>query len=243
MTVLVTGASGGIGAAVARRLAHDGRRVLAHDLRVPDDGASEEADGDIRRLAGDLRSDDCLDELALLMAQEQVSAVVAAHGVDGSGALASLEPQYVQRVMDINFTAVTRLHAAAQPTLARTGGAFVAVSSANGLLGEAENSAYCASKFALVGWARAITQRLSAGTPVHVICPGCTDTPLLRDGLAGFAAAQGRQTEEVVAEYLQSIPAGRFAAVEEIAGAIACLLELDCERGVVWAVTGGQVLA
>jgi NAD(P)-dependent dehydrogenase (short-subunit alcohol dehydrogenase family) len=239
MTVLVTGAAGGIGAAVVRKLADDGHRVLAHDLLPVESGESG-----IRRLSGDLRSADCLAELRELADGEQLSGVVAAHGIDGSGSLAQLEPALVRRIMQINFTTVTGLYGATEPALARGGGSFVAVASANGLIGEAENSAYCASKFAIVGWARTLAPKAAErGISIQVMCPGCTDTPLLRQGLAGFAEASGRPEREVTDEYLESIPAGRFARPAEIAGAVACLLALRPATGAVWAVTGGQVLA
>jgi len=235
---LVTGAGGGIGGAAARALAARGADVLAQDLRPP---AEPSGDG-MTAVTSDLTTPEGVAAVRRAVGDEPLDVVVAAHGVEGSGALATIEPARARRILDIDFLTVVRLFAAVRPNLEAARGAFVAVSSQAGLEGEANNGAYCAAKFALVGWARALAAETPrTGVRVRALCPGCTDTELLRGALAGMARDEGVTLEEMIARRTADIPAGRLARPEEIAATALFLAELAGAAPVVGPVTGGEV--
>jgi NAD(P)-dependent dehydrogenase (short-subunit alcohol dehydrogenase family) len=237
MTVLVTGAGGAMGRAVAARLLARGEAVVAHDL---DDGAlSALVARGAQPLTGNLLEDATL---ARLSGRSPLAGVVAAHGVPGAGSLADLEPDQVRHILAVNAASVVRLFAAVEPALAGAGGAFVAIASQAGLVGEPDNAAYCASKYAVVGWARALAPAAARrGVRLRVLCPGRTRSPLLHAGHARFAAARGLSLEEFEERQRERVPAGRFADPDEMAAAAEYLLDARGPGPVVLAVTGGEV--
>lgn len=239
MSVLVTGAGGTIGGAIVRRLVEDGHRVLAHDLRPPEAPAG--ADGAVTPLAGDLTSRGARDAIARRVAEDRLDGVVAAHGIDGAAPLADLAPDLVRRVLTVNAATVIELHRVTRSALRAAGGVFVAVSSQAGLRGEADNAAYCAAKFAVLGWARAL-QAADPQDRVRVLCPGCTASPLLFDAHRRFAQARGADPGAVLDARRRGIPLQRFAEPEETAAAAVFLLD-PAPRPSVLAYTGGEVLA
>ena len=139
-----------IGSAMAEALEAAGHRVLRHDLRAAPGGGGMDVVGDLND------PQVCLDLAALADAQE-VDLVVAAHGIAGAEALATIAPATTERVMGANTVSVFRLYDAVAAGLARRDGTFLAVASQAGLVGEANNGVYCASKFALIGWLRGST--------------------------------------------------------------------------------------
>lgn len=98
MSVLVTGAVGAIGSATVDRLLAAGEEVLAQDL----DPARLERRPGVTTVAGDLLAASTLDQIAGLAASTGLSAVVAAHGVAGSNALADCSDAFIDRVLTIN---------------------------------------------------------------------------------------------------------------------------------------------
>lgn len=234
MTVLVTGAAGAIGAAILARLVEDGHEVVAHDLRP----ASVDPDWrGVTCISGDLGNGGGLGEQIAALGVT-LDAVIAAHGVDGSGALADLDDAFVRRVLRVNAASLPYLLEAVRPHLGRPA-VFVAIGSQAGLVGEPDNAAYCASKFAVTGWALA-----SSGddVTVRVLCPGCTESPLLFAAQERFAAARGMPAEEFIAARRARIPLRRFAAVGETAAAAVYLAGLDGPRPTLLAATGGEVV-
>jgi 2,3-dihydro-2,3-dihydroxybenzoate dehydrogenase len=234
MTVLVTGAAGAIGAAIVARLLEDGRDVIAHDLRTPE---ADQASGSVTPISGDLadagRLGAQLEEIG-----RELDAVIAAHGVDGSGALADLDDAFVRRVVRISAASVPALLTAVRPHLRRPA-AFVVVGSQAGLVGEPDNAAYCASKFGVHGWALASSDEDVA---VRILAPGCTESPLLHDAQARFAAAQVVSAEHFVNEQRAHIPLQCSAATRQTATAAVYLAGLDGPRPALLAATGGEVL-
>jgi NAD(P)-dependent dehydrogenase (short-subunit alcohol dehydrogenase family) len=239
MRAVVTGASGGIGGAVVNRLVSHGWDVIAHDIRPPD---TEKANG-AHVVGGDLTSPEGLEALRSEMGQDGVDCVVAAHGVEGADAIPMVTPERTRRIVELNFLTVVRLFEAAEAHLLRTEGTFVAIASQAGLLGEANNAAYCASKFAVVGWIRELAREyVPRGVKLHAICPGCVDTPLLEGALVGMARGAGVTLEEMTARRRNSIPVGRFAAPSEIAALIEHVISLRGGGGLITPITGGEVL-
>jgi NAD(P)-dependent dehydrogenase (short-subunit alcohol dehydrogenase family) len=238
MTTVVTGAAGGIGAAVVEQVLARGERVIAQDLAAP------AARAGVTPVGGDLLAADTLDALLAAMRADPPARLVAAHGMDGSGALRDIDDGFVRRVLAVNAVSVARLYDAFARLDEPRPRAFVVVASQAGLVGEAGNAAYCASKFAVVGWLRALAPHAAAADGVHLraLCPGCTDTPLLRSALERFAQASGTPVGEFTAARKQGIAVGRFAAVEETAAAALYLANPAAGAPVTLAVTGGEVL-
>lgn len=241
MTTLVTGAAGGIGAEVVRQLLARGDTVIAQDVDAAK--LAREPQPGLVTTAGDLLDVAYREQLRALVEETGLDAVIAAHGVDGSAPLEQLSDDFVRRVMDVNARSVTALLQLVLSALRATHGTFEVIASQAGLVAEADNAAYCASKFAIVGWVRSIAPALAAGgVHVRAFCPGCTETPLLFAGQERFAAAKGVPTDLFVQARKDGIPVKRFASVRETAAVAIYLAEPGRTRPLVLAATGGEVL-
>lgn len=237
MTVLVTGAAGGIGRAAYLALeavrATDPVSVLGHDLPPAQRTGLD--------LGGDLADPAVLDAVEkALTGAGALDAVVAAHGIAGAGALHELGAQTAARIMQVNFETVVNLWERVGPLLEASRGTFVVVASQAGLVSEAANGVYSASKSALSGWLRGLDGQTAAR--LRLVHPGATRTPLLENALRGMAAARGVSYEQVVAERNAATPAGRLGEPADIGAAIAWATRLEASGLVEIAVTGGEVL-
>lgn len=232
-TILVTGATGGMGSMIVSELTENGHAVITHDVRS--------TDALVPDVTGDLMDPAVLAELAQRSEDAGVSGVIAAHGIAGAAAIAQTDLALTTRLMSINTLSVITLFDALEARLHTSAGAFVAISSQAGLVAEAGNGMYCASKFALVGWAKEKSRR--SPVPLRLLCPGATHTPLLMQSLQGQADARGVSYEHVLQEFESATPAGRFGEPAELARAARWLVELSEPSLVIAPVTGGQVLA
>ncbi|MGO9926749.1 MAG: SDR family NAD(P)-dependent oxidoreductase [Mycobacterium sp.] len=184
--VLITGASSGLGAALARQLA--GQRAVVGLIARRGDRLREVL-ADCRRTSpesamwvADLADTSALCDLALRAwdVLGGIDVLINNAAVPKRRPVADLEPDEVEDVMRINFFAPMRLTLALLPRmLARGSGLIVNVSSVGGRLGIIHETAYCASKFALCGWSEAMAVDLH-GTPISVklIEPGPVDTEI-----------------------------------------------------------------
>lgn len=184
--VLITGASSGIGAALARGLAARGAVVGMVARR--EDRLAEVLD-DCRRTSpdsamwvADLADGITASRLALQAwhAMGGIDVLVNNAAIPQRRKVTTLTPIEVENVMQVNFVAPMRLTLALLPRmLARRAGTIVNVSSVAGRLGIANESAYCASKFALCGWSEAMAIDLAdTGVSVKLIQPGPVDTEI-----------------------------------------------------------------
>jgi 3-oxoacyl-[acyl-carrier protein] reductase len=235
---LVTGASRGIGKAIAERLAAQGALVVcaarggnakataegivaaggraeAIALDVTDDGAVARAPGDIVEKHG------------------RLDIVVSDAGIARDQLLMRMKRDDWDAVIATNLTATfTLAQAAIRPMLKQRGGRIIAVGSIVGQIGNAGQTNYAASKAGLIGFAKALAREVaSRGITVNVITPGMVDTDMTR------AIAEKAQVD-----WAAQIPLGRLGTGDDIAAA-ACYLASDEAAyitGHVLAVNGGM---
>lgn len=221
-TALVTGASGGIGAACARRLAQEGYTVLLHGNRNLQSAqtlaASLCAAGlDAHAVHCDLADPSkitalCRDVLALY---HRVDALVLCAGISHTGLLCDMSDEQWQRIMDINVSSAFYLCRALTPGMvSRRSGSVVTVSSMWGRVGASCEVAYSASKAALIGFSRALAKELGpSGVRVNCIAPGVIDTAMMDEHSAETKAALAEET-----------PLCRLGTPDDVANACAFLL-------------------
>ncbi len=225
-SVLVTGGSRGIGLATARRLAADGHRVAVTYRSDPPEG--------LLGVACDVTSINDVDRAFSEVEGQQgpVEVLVSNAGITDDQLLLRMSEESFMRVLDTNLTAAYRVaKRASRGMLKARFGRMVFVSSVVGLSGGAGQASYAASKSGLVGFSRSLARELgSRGITANVVAPGYVDTDM--------TAALGEARRE---ELLRSIPLGRTASPEEIAGVVAFLAGDDAAyvTGAVLPVDGG----
>ena len=174
-TVLVTGAASGLGRAVAAAVTAAGGRALLVD-RVPvdcqegDAGSPEGSLAAVADLADTRAAEDAI--RALIERAGGVDAVVTAAGTDRCGALADVPAAEWERVVAVNLFGTAAVIRAALPALTQRRGRIVTVASTLGLRALPDASAYCASKFGVVGMTRALATELAGQVGVTLLVPG-----------------------------------------------------------------------
>ncbi|HYT25462.1 MAG TPA: SDR family oxidoreductase [Actinomycetota bacterium] len=174
-TVLVTGGSSGLGAAVARAVADAGGTPVVVDRVPPPDGVEHEL--------ADL-ADGRAAEAAVRAVAEQhagLGAVVTAAGTDRCGTLAEVPADAWERVVLVNLLGTAAVVRAAWPYLERSHGKVVTVASTLGLRAVSDATAYCASKFGVVGFTRALAAEAAGRVGVTLLVPGGMHTAFFDD--------------------------------------------------------------
>lgn len=241
---LVTGASSGIGAAVARRLAAEGAAVALGARRV---GVCAEVARQIAHDGGraialemDVTNDASLREGIKRIADEfgALDAVVASAGADLVKPFTALRDRDWDDILGVNLLGTWRTVKAAMPLLARCGGAVVMISSQSGIEGATAMSAYAASKGGVIAFARSIAKELAPRSiRVNVLAPGMVETEML-DRITK------RWTPEQIERMREAHPLG-FGKPEDVAAAAAFLASDDARwmTGSVVVVDGGLSIA
>ncbi len=240
---LVTGASRGIGRAIAERLAADGMRVV---LAARSEGAALPGD----HLAVKM---DVADAASIDAALERIAGAVG--GIDvlvNNAGIAESKPYsrtgdaMWQRMMDINALGPMRLCRALIPgMIARGWGRVVVVASNAGLTGYGYSSAYCASKHAVIGYMRAVALEI-AKTPVTInaVCPGWVDTDMAREAVSRIADKTGKSSEDARRALERMSPQQRWVTPGEVAEVVSMLCGEGARsiHGQAIAIDGGQVM-
>ena len=151
-----------------------------------------------------------------------------------------------RRMLDVNLTGTMLCTQAALPGMLEAGwGRIVNVASTAGQVGYAYVSAYCAAKHGVVGLTRALALEVaSKGITVNAVCPGYTDTEIVRASIERVVAKTGRSEQEARAAFVQSNPQGRLVAPQEVADAVAwlCSEGASAITGQALSVSGGEVM-
>ena len=214
---LVTGASGGIGAAIVRKLRAAGARVVAADRDVS--GIEAEA-----HLPGDLLDSAYADGLpqAAADALGGLDIVVNNAGVITRGPVTETSDADWKLSVGVNVEAPFRICRAAIPIMAAAGGgAIVNVASCWGLRPGPNHAVYCMTKAAIASLTQCMgMDHARQGIRINAVCPNEVNTPMLRTGFA----KRGFDPDTAVAELGKTVPLGRIAEPEDIADVVLFLV-------------------
>jgi NAD(P)-dependent dehydrogenase (short-subunit alcohol dehydrogenase family) len=245
--VLVTGAAGDIGTAIAEVLARRGYDLVLADH--PD--ASERLDEACVRLGAQRATFDVTDEAAVAAAVDEVGplgGLVNNAGYQGVFTSVDLYPlEDARRVLEVNVLGVMTVLAAAARVM--TGGAIVNIASMAGVSGAPNMPAYSASKAAVIGLTKSAAKDLaSLGIRVNAVSPAFIGPGRMWDTQVARQAAAGSQyyaadPDEVASQMIGMVPMRRYGSVQEVATVVAFLLSDDASyvTGVNVEVSGGSV--
>ena len=238
---LVTGGGQGIGVAAVRALRALGMNVTLLGRRLPVLQAVVDTDpAHLHAVAADVADPAQVAE-ALASARERfgpVQVLVNNAGQALSAPFHKMDMALWRQMLDVNLTGTMVCTQAVLPDMLAAGwGRVVNVASTAGQVGYAYVSAYCAAKHGVVGLTRSLALELAAkGITVNAVCPGYTETDIVRESIERVVAKTGRTHEQALAEFVKSNPQGRLVQPEQVADAIAWL----CGEGAA-AVTGQSI--
>lgn len=247
----VTGGSRGIGAAIARDLLMHGARVTV-SARNADALAATVNDlsqfGQVDHVIADLAAPESVMD-AFSKARSRfgpVDILVNNAGQAQSAPFLKTDDALWQNMLAANLTSTFHCTHAALPDMLASGwGRIVNVVSTAGLTGYKYVSAYCAAKHGVIGLTRSLAMELATkGVTVNAICPGYTETGIVRETIANIVAKTGRSEVDALAELTAGNPQKRLVQPEEVANAVTwlCLPGSGAMNGQAIAVAGGEIM-
>lgn len=261
---VVTGGARGLGRGIALSLARRGAHIAIADLHAPSRGTAD------YELSSSVEVDETLDALRGLGVRatgvavdvtnwDQVTAMVAtvtnalgpidilcnnAGVIDSAAVVDTTEAQW-NAMMDVNVKGVFLACKAVVPTMVeRQRGRIVNVASTAAKRGSPGLAAYCASKFAVLGFTQSLAYEVaSSGITVNAVCPGIIGTAMWLDHLMETRSEAGADREAAFEEYVAgAMPLGRAQTPFDIGEAVAYLASADNVTGVALNVAGGSVM-
>jgi len=244
---VVTGGAGGIGTAIVRRLARAGFAVAIWDISetAAERLAAEVAAGGGRALA--VRCDVADTESVAAAANKTrhelgaVWALVNNAGIDRFGLFKDSGPADWDRIVAVNLMGTLLCTKALLDDMVSAGtGRIVCLSSDAARVGSTGEAVYAASKAGVIGFAKALAREVARhGIAVNTVCPGPTDTALLDE------VRKGPRGDKIMDAVARSIPMGRIAEPDDIAGVVAFFLSSEAAyvTGQTLSVSGGLTMA
>ena len=237
-TVLVTGGGGAIGSAMCRRFAEEGAAVLVCDRN------REAAERVALEVKGAALVFDISDYAAAKKAvgERTVDVLVNNAGWDRFQNFLDTKPEEWEQLFDINLRGPLNLHHIVVPGMMQRGrGRVINISSDAARVGSSGESVYSACKGGIIAFSKTLARELARkGVTVNVVCPGPTDTPILR----GFLG-EGEAGQKVYDALVRAIPMKRVGQPDDIPGIVAFLAsdEAGFITGQVISVSGGLTMA
>ena len=238
-TALVTGASGGIGSAIARALHSQGAEVILSGTREAI--LSEVADQlaiRVHAIAADLENPKSIESLvkkAELISDGGVDIVVNNAGIVHDNLLVRMKDEEWQKVLDINLSAGYKItQGLLRGMMKRRWGRIIGISSVVGTTGNPGQTNYAAAKAGMVGFSKALALEVATrGITVNVVSPGMIET-----------AMTSNLSDDQSARLLSSIPTGRLGKPEEIAASVVYLASEEAAyvTGLTLHVNGGMAM-
>ena len=238
-TALVTGATGGIGAEIAKTLHAQGAHVVLSGTREAVLRELAGALGDrVSVVAANLSDSAAVDGLigaAEAAAGSPLDIVVANAGITKDGLLMRMKDEDWETVIKVNLESYFRLaRAAMRGMMKRRHGRIIGITSVVGVMGNPGQANYAASKAGMIGFSKALAQEVATrGITVNCVAPGFIESPMTE-----------ALNEQQKAGILSTIPAGRLGAGADVAAAVAYLAsdEAAYVTGQTLHVNGGMVM-
>ncbi|GAA3991755.1 3-oxoacyl-ACP reductase FabG [Streptomyces sp. NBC_01352] len=232
-TALVTGATSGIGLAVARLLAEQGHRVFI-GARTAENVVSTvkelaEQGLDVAGAPVDVRSTASVRAFVEAAVERfgPVDVLVNNAGRAGGGVTADLTDELWEDVLDTNLNSVFRVTREVLNTggmRAASRGRIINVASTAGKQGVVLGAPYSASKHGVVGFTKALGNELApTGITVNAVCPGYVETPMAQHVRRNYATLHATSEDAILERFQAKIPLGRYSTPEEVAGLVGYL--------------------
>jgi acetoin reductase-like protein len=231
-TAIVTGAARGIGKAISLALAGEGAAVVVVDLNA--EGAEQTA-AEIRQagfsahgIQADVTKKSSVDRLVqeAISRTGRIDILVNNAGVVSNTPVLDLAEEEWDRTLAVNLKAVFLCsQSAAQEMSKRKSGRIVNISSLAGKVGAPGQAAYCASKHAVLGLTKVLAIDLAPfGVNVNAICPGNTETEMMRYVFTKRAESRGQTFDDLAQGIMAKTPLGRFGRPEDVAQVVLFLV-------------------
>ncbi len=247
---LVTGGGKGIGLAIAQALLSEGATVtLAGRSEATLQEAVASLDyAQVQYVVMDVSNVESV-QAAFQLSQGRdgrIDILINNAGQASSASFLKTDTKLWQNMLDVNLNGSFICMQQALPAMLEAGwGRIVNVVSTAGLKGYAYVSAYCAAKHGVIGLTRAVALEVAAkGVTVNAVCPGYTETDIVKEAVANIVAKTGRTEEQAKAELAAGNPQKRLVQPQEVADAVLwlCMDGASAMNGQSIAVAGGEVM-
>ncbi len=246
----ITGAARGIGRGIAERFVSEGARVAILDINAEGATAAASEIGDAAiGIACDVSSADSVQKAVAEIRDRlgDIDILVNSAGYSQIVPIEKTTDDIWDRTLNINLRGPFLLCRAVVPSMKERGwGRIINLASQSGKKGNSSYTAYCASKFGVIGLTQALSQELAEdGITVNAICPGIVFTEMWGpEQINAYAAKRDMRPEDVKEYLLGKIPMKRAATIEDVAGLAAFLASDEAAyfTGQSYNVTGGSIM-